>query len=82
MKVNRSKSRVVKVYCSKCKTLLYQYRKEGIGHLVKCYKHRIVKDFTNGDLKCLKCGKQFAREAMIHGKPANKIIQGKVYVRR
>jgi len=49
------------------------------GHLVKCYKERIVKDYTKGDLKCPSCGEDFAREAMYHGMPANKIIQGKVY---
>jgi len=81
MKVNRSKIRVIKVYCSKCKTLLYRYRKEGRGHLIKCYKDKIVKDFTQGGLRCPHCRKLFAREAMIHGKPANKIIQGKVFTR-
>lgn len=78
----RNKSWTIKVYCSKCKTLLYHYRKEGKGHLVKCYKDKIVKDFTKGNLKCPQCGETFARETMIHGKPANKIIQGKVFVKR
>ena len=76
------KGRVIGVYCADCKNLLYKYFKAGPGHLVKCYKHRILIDYTNGDLKCPKCGKQFAREAMIHGKPANKIIQGKVFVKK
>jgi len=79
MKTNRSKIRVIKIYCNKCKNLLYKYQKDSPGHLIKCYKHKIVKDFTKGDLKCPNCGEQFAREAMIHGKPANKIIQGKVF---
>lgn len=65
----------------KCNNLLYRYYKVG-GHLVKCYKDRIVEDFTRGDLKCSECKERFAREAMIHGKPANKIIQGKVYVKK
>ncbi|MEA3292980.1 MAG: hypothetical protein U9P88_00675 [Patescibacteria group bacterium] len=73
-----TKGRIIKVCCSNCGTLLYKYFKAGPGHLVKCYKDRIIKDFTNGDLKCHECGKLFARETMIHGKPANKIIQGKV----
>ena len=72
----------IRVFCANCGTLLYKYRKEGPGHLVKCYKDGIIKDYTNGDLKCPKCGVQFAREAIIHGRPANKIIQGKLYVRR
>lgn len=71
----------IKIYCSKCQTLLYKYRKQGFGSLVKCYKDRIIKDNTRGDLKCPTCGQEFAREAIIHNRPANKIIQGKVYVK-
>ena len=41
----------------------------------------ILEDHTKGDLKCPKCGQQFARKKVIHNKPANKIIQGKVYVK-
>lgn len=70
-----------KIYCAKCGTLLYKYHKAGAGHLIKCYKKRIKEDYTNGDLKCPNCGTQFARKRMIHGLPANKIIQGKVYVK-
>jgi len=73
--------RIIRIYCQNCLTLLYKYQKIKSGHLVKCYKSRIVKDYTNGDLMCPKCGGQFARERMIHGKPANKIIQGKVFVK-
>lgn len=76
------KSYIIKIYCSKCKTLLYKYRKEGAGHLIKCYKSGIIKDFTKGDLRCPACKEHIAREAMIHGRPANKIIQGKVFVRK
>jgi len=50
--------------------------------LVKCYKDKIMKDFTKGDLRCPQCEGTFARETMIHGKPANKIIQGKVFVKK
>lgn len=71
----------VKIYCKKCGTFLYQYQKDKKGKLIKCYKERIVKDFTNGDLKCPKCGNNFGREAIIHGKPAVKIVQGSVYVK-
>ena len=73
---------MIKIYCRKCGTLLYKYDKVKPGHLVKCYKDRILRDYTNGDLKCPRCGARFAREAIIHGKPANKIIQGKVFVRK
>lgn len=79
----KKKKRVytIKIFCANCGTLLCKYRKEGPGHLVKCYKDGIIKDYTNGDLRCPKCGVQFAREAIVHGRPANKIIQGKVFVR-
>ena len=73
---------IIKIYCSKCNALLYKYRKEKLGHLVKCYKSSIIKDRTKGDLKCPKCGQLFAREAVYHNRPANKIIQGKVYTKR
>jgi DNA-directed RNA polymerase subunit M/transcription elongation factor TFIIS len=71
----------IKIYCSGCSSLLYEYHKAGSGLLVKCYKDRIKEDYTRGDLRCPKCGSEFARERMIHGKPAHKIIQGKVYVK-
>jgi len=76
------KGKIIKVHCAKCKTLLYKYWKDKAGHLVKCYKERIIKDFTGNDLKCPNCGQEFAREAVIHNKPANKIIQGTVFVRK
>jgi len=73
---------IIKIYCSKCGTLLYRYEKTKPGHLIKCYKDKILRDYTKGDLRCPKCGQVFAREAFIHGKPANKIVQGKVFVKR
>ena len=45
-------------------------------------KDKIMKDFTKGDLRCPQCEGTFARETMIHGKPAHKIIQGKVFVKK
>jgi len=72
---------VIVVHCSKCKQKLYRYRKDWGEKLVKCYVDMIRKDYTNGDLKCPKCGQEFARHATIHNKPAHKIIQGKVFVR-
>ncbi|MFO7889979.1 MAG: hypothetical protein R6V04_06535 [bacterium] len=76
-----SEFKTIKIYCSHCKALLYKYHKAGDGFLVKCYQKRIKDDYTKGDLRCPECGEKFARERMIHGKPANKIIQGKVYVK-
>jgi len=83
-KLNPKKGRrthIIKVYCANCHALLYKYQKAGLGSLIKCYKDRIAEDYTRGDLKCPKCGETFAREAVYHGKPANKIIRGKVYIR-
>lgn len=73
---------IIKVYCLKCDTQLYKYWKAISGHLLKCYKDKILEDFTHGDLKCPKCAEPFAREAVIHNRPANKIIQGKVFVKK
>ena len=72
------KAHVIKIFCSNCRAKLYQYYKGGPGQLVKCYVHRIQKDYTNGDLKCPNCGQEFARPTDVYAKPANKIIQGKV----
>ena len=71
--------RSVKVYCSSCKTQLFLYKKGGKGSLVKCFKERIVQDFTEQESVCPSCGKEFARPAMIRGKPALKIIGGKAF---
>jgi hypothetical protein len=40
-----------------------------------------VDDRTKGDLRCPHCGQDFARLKMIGGRPAHKIIQGKVYTK-
>lgn len=69
----------IKIFCARCNTHLYDYDKDKRGHLIKCYRDMIVHDYTVGDLKCPKCHTPFAREAMVHGRPANKIIQGSVY---
>ena len=77
----KTKEFVIKICCAKCSTLLYVYKKEGPGSLVKCYIEGILKDYTNCDLKCPQCGQQFARLAKYHNRPAYKIIQGKVIVK-
>ncbi|MEK7088952.1 MAG: hypothetical protein AAB913_02385 [Patescibacteria group bacterium] len=71
----------IAVHCAKCKFLLYRYKKEGAGTLIKCYANMITEDNTKGDLKCPSCGQEFARHATIHNRPAHKIIGGKVFVR-
>lgn len=57
----------------------FRYKKGGKGSLVKCYRERIVEDHTDGKFECPGCGQEFARPAMIHGKPAFKMIGGKVF---
>ncbi|MAG44691.1 hypothetical protein CL633_02275 [bacterium] len=81
LKNSKQKIRVLKIFCQKCKAHLYKYHKQGAGKLIKCYKDMIIRDFTNNDLKCQECGQQFARHAIIHNRPSNKIISGKVFVR-
>ncbi len=46
------------IRCAKCKARLFKYRKYGGGRLLRCWKERIVADYTvkDGDeVKC-KCG--------------------------
>ena len=73
--------RTIAIHCMKCRTLLYRYKKGGTGGLVKCFVERIVEDRTEGDLRCPTCGQAFARATMMSGRPAHKIIQGKVFTR-
>lgn len=75
--------RRVDVSCALCGERLYRYAKgNGAGsRLVKVYIERVVRDFTNETATCPGCGQEFARETMIHGKRAFKIVQGKVNVR-
>ncbi len=75
------KTYTITVHCAKCQIVLYRYKKEGAGMLVKCYADMILSDYTRGDLKCPACGQEFARHATIHNRPAHKIIRGKVFVK-
>lgn len=68
----------VDIYCSQCGAQLYRYRKGGKGALVKCFVERIVQDYTRQPCTCPQCQAVFARETMIRGVPAYKIIGGKV----
>ena len=72
---------IIAVHCNACRTLLYRYKKEGGGHLLKCYADMIMSDYTKGDLRCPSCGQEFARNAIIHNRPAHKIIRGRVFVK-
>lgn len=72
--------RRVDLTCSGCSAKLFRYAK-GNGaesQLVKIYDERIVKDFTEDQQTCPQCGTEFAREAIVHGRLAYKVISGKV----
>ncbi|MDA9557573.1 hypothetical protein N9R79_08760 [Vibrio sp.] len=72
-------SKSISIFCKKCKARLYEYRKGGNGALVKCFKERITRDYTEEAGVCPNCRAQFARETMIRGAPALKMIGGKVH---
>jgi len=71
----------VDIYCARCRTQLYKYRKGGKGALVKCFKERITTDYTLTPCICPGCQQPFARETLIRGAPAFKMIGGKVYMK-
>lgn len=81
--MSKKKNRIytIGIYCKECGQHLYTYKKEGPGHLVKCYVDGITVDNTTGNLECPICHTPFARLASYHNRPAHKIIQGKVEVR-
>jgi hypothetical protein len=72
-------SKSVDVFCKQCNSQLYKYRKGGKGALVKCFKERISQDFTELPCHCPNCNKEFARDVLIKGTPAFKMIGGKVW---
>jgi hypothetical protein len=78
---DRLPARVISVHCTRCQTLLYRYHKGGKGSLRKCYLARIEEDFTADVCVCPKCSQVFGRPDLVHGKPAHKIISGKVYTK-
>ena len=72
-------TKTVDIFCNSCNTQVLKYRKGGKGALVKCFKERISQDFTTLPCTCHNCDKVFAREQLIKGTPALKIIGGKVW---
>jgi len=72
-------SKTVDIFCKTCNCLLFKYRKAGKGALVKCFKERISKDHTLVVCTCPECQQIFARETLIKGTPAFKMIGGKVW---
>jgi len=69
----------VDVLCQKCRALLYKYKKGGKGSLLKCFKERVVEDYTETACTCPKCDTVFARDVLVNGTPAFKIIGNKAY---
>ena len=72
-------SKTVDIYFKGCNFLLFKYRKAGKGALLKCFKERISQDFTETPCTCPQCHKLFARDCLIRGTPAYKMIGGKVW---
>jgi hypothetical protein len=82
----------VSVNCAKCKERLFRYKKKNgtKSNLVKCYVERISEDCVDilaqapenppddYPWQCPSCQTQFARTAMMHGRPALKMVGGKV----
>ena len=84
----------VSVNCAKCGERLFRYKKKNgtKSNLVKCYVERISEDsagileaqessgLSNEEFpwECPKCETKFARPSLIHGRPALKIVGGKV----
>ena len=58
-----------------------KYRKGGKCSLVKCFHERIVDRHFNDICQCPNCDNKFARDTVIRGVPAYKIIGGKVTIR-
>ena len=82
--------RTVSVVCTGCNERLFRYKKKNgmKSSLVKCYVERICEDTagllasrseTAGtDWACPRCSATFARSSLIHGRPALKLVGGKV----
>ncbi|WP_338290714.1 hypothetical protein [Planctobacterium marinum] len=75
---SKGPTRTVQIFCAQCKAILFKYRKGGKGALVKCFKQRITEDHTKTPCTCPGCQQIFARETLIRGTPAYKMIGGKV----
>ncbi|MCG7533226.1 hypothetical protein MHM98_18010 [Psychrobium sp. MM17-31] len=72
-------TKTVDIFCQSCKAQLYKYRKGGKGALVKCFVERISQDYTQTPCQCPNCQQVFARETLIRGVAAYKMIGGKVF---
>ena len=48
-------SRIITIRCNKCKSRIFKYKKVGRGHILKCYKSRILEDNAVYDEKKVLC---------------------------
>jgi len=39
-------SRIIIIRCDKCKQKIFHYQKIGRGHILRCYKKRILEDYA------------------------------------
>lgn len=69
----------VVIYCQQCRAMLFKYKKGGKGNLIKCFKERITENFTTTPCQCPRCETIFARDVLIRGTPAYKIIGNKAF---
>ncbi len=83
----------VSVNCKKCRTRLFRYKKKNgtKSNLIKCYVERISEDCvdlvaqkerksedsSSDEWFCPNCGTRFGKDALIHGRPAIKLVGGK-----
>ena len=83
----------VSVVCAGCNERLFRYKKKNgmKSRLVKCYIERISEDSAgllasredadadaDAEWRCPTCNAAFARSSLIHGRPALKLVGGKV----
>lgn len=40
------RSRIIIIKCDKCKGKIFKYEKVGRGHILRCYKKRIIEDHS------------------------------------
>lgn len=48
-------SKLIKIFCSSCKSALLNYQKDGIGNLRRLYLDRIQENIIDIDLRCKTC---------------------------
>lgn len=78
---NRFKCFLIKIYCKKCGTFLYKYKKEDFGNLVYCFLSNIIENNACKDVSCPECGTKFAEIVVRKGRLAYKMLVDKFYIR-